>query len=500
MRAVFCRLIALALLAAPACAATVAVTGGLIRGAELKDGSAVYRAIPYAAPPLGELRWKPPAPVMAWQGVRDAVNAPHPCMQSNEEWNAAAASFGSEDCLYLSLHTPRHKKGEKLPVFVWIHGGSNRAGSGFGTADSSLYKRGIVVVGIEYRLGVFGFLASPELAAESPDHAAGNYGLMDQIAALKWVKTNIARFGGDPDNVTVGGQSAGAMDVGELLRSPLTHGLFAKAIQESGAPGTPRRNAAQQQIGSDFLVRLNLPPGPRGLGALRAMPAQTVLDRAAEIRPPANGVLWMADIPDGIVLTGDSNNLWRNGAQAHVPLLIGDITTELPADMPDGGKAMIANFFGANAGRAMDLYGFKGDTPPPDDPVLGNSATQVLTDVVFRCSTDREALWQVAAGSPAWRYLFGLRRPGVPSVQHNAELDYVFEAKPKDATLLTWPPVQQYWANFMRTGNPNGPGLPAWPQMGTQLEYLAFTPEGLKTGKNLHGAICRLMFETSAAQ
>ncbi len=500
MRAALCRLFVTALLVAPASAAAVAVTGGLIQGQELQDGSAVYRAVPYAAPPLGDLRWKPPAPVVPWRGVRNAINAPHPCMQLSEGWNAAAAAAGDEDCLYLSLHAPKHKSGARLPVFVWIHGGSNRAGSGFGTADSPIYKRGIVVVGIEYRLDVFGFLASPELAAESPDHAAGNYGLLDQIAALKWVRANISKFGGDPDNVTVGGQSAGAMDVGELMRSPLARGLFAKVIQESGPPGLARSGAAQQQIGSSFLTQLSLPSGPQGLAALRAMPAQTVLDRAAQITPPSDGVLWGAAVADGLVLTGDANNLWRNAEQVRVPLLIGDITREFPVDQPDGGKAMINNFFGANAGRALELYGFKGDTPPPDDPVLGNSATQVITDVIFRCGTNREALWQVATGAPVWRYWFGLRRPTDKIVQHNAELDYVFEAAAKGATPLTWPPVQQYWANFIRTGNPNGPGLFAWPQMGTEVNYLAFTPEGLKTGSDLRGPICRLFFEASAAR
>lgn len=159
-------LFAALLVAFGADAAEIKITGGLIRGETLADGSTVYRAIPYAAPPLGDLRWKPPAPVISWRGVRDGVNAPAPCMQLNETWNAAAAALGREDCLYLSIHTPKHKRSDKLPVLFWIHGGSNRAGSGYGIVDSPIYKRGIVVVGIEYRLGVFGFLASPELSAE----------------------------------------------------------------------------------------------------------------------------------------------------------------------------------------------------------------------------------------------------------------------------------------------------------------------------------------------
>jgi para-nitrobenzyl esterase len=490
--------VAASLFLAAAHASVVAVEGGRIRGQDLADGSAVYRAIPYAAPPVGDLRWKPPAPLVPWKGVRDAVNAPHPCMQLNETWNAAAAAFGSEDCLYLSLHVPAHKAGARLPVFVWIHGGSNRAGSGFGVTDSPIYARGLIMVGVEYRLGVFGFLGSPELTAESPHHASGNYALMDQIAALKWVKANIAKFGGDPNNVTIGGQSAGAVDVGQLLRSPLARGLFAKAIQESGAPGLARSAAMNEGIGSDLLAALKLPAGARGLAALRALPAQTVLEQAAKLKSPQfdDDSIWIATTADGWVLPGTANNLWINGEQAPVPLLIGDNTREFVVDIPDGGRALIRATFGPNADRALALYGFKGDATPPSDPILGNTATQALTDIAFRCSTNRETLWQVQAGAPVWRYQFGLPRPGSKMVEHTAELDYVFGAAPKGATRQSWPPLQQYWANFVKSGDPNGPGLAAWPQMGTQLNYLAFLPDGAKTGQDLRGDICRLMAET----
>jgi para-nitrobenzyl esterase len=252
--------------------ATVDITSGTVRGQSLPDGSAIYRAIPYAAPPLGALRWKPPQPVIPWKGVRDAVNAPRPCVQANEGWNAAESSLGSEDCLYLSIHTPKHQAGAKLPVFFWVHGGSNQAGSGYGTADSPIYKRGIVVVAIEYRLGAFGFLATPQLTAESAHRSSGNYGLLDQIAALKWVRNNVAAFGGDPDNVTIGGQSAGAMDIAQLMRSPLARGLFAKAIQESGPMPPARTLATSETIGGKLMAQLGLAPGE--LAKLRAIPAQ----------------------------------------------------------------------------------------------------------------------------------------------------------------------------------------------------------------------------------
>lgn len=494
MRTNLSRLLAIALLAVPASAATVSVTGGMIRGQDLPDGSAIYRAVPFAAPPVGNLRWKAPAPVVPWKGVRNAVNAPHPCVQPSEGWNAAAAALGDEDCLYLSLHAPKHKKGAKLPVFVWIHGGSNRAGSGYGTADSAIYKHGIVIVGIEYRLGVFGFLSSPELMAESPNHASGNYALMDQIAALQWVKANIAKFGGDPDNVTVGGQSAGAYDVGMLLRSPLARGLFAKAVQHSGAPMRARAAKVDETLGSALLAKVQLPAGAEGLAALRALPALTVMQSAETLPSPdgAMGGLW-GGAADGYVLQSGSSNLWTNGDQARVPLLIGDVTQEIPTKMPDSGKSLVGTVFGKDAPAILAAYGFKDDTPPPPDPVFGNVETQMLTDASFRCADTREALWHAEAGLPTWRYLFGVARPHLPAVAHNAELDYVFDAPPKDATFGTWPPVQRYWANFLKTGNPNGPGLPEWPAMGRAVAYIAFMPDGIKTGSNLSGEKCRVL-------
>lgn len=488
--------VAALLFAVAAQASVVSVTGGKIRGQELADGSAVFRAIPYAAPPVGDLRWKPPQPALPWKGVRDAVRAPAPCMQINEGWNASAAAFGNEDCLYLSLHAPQHKRGAKLPVLFWIHGGSNRAGSGYGITDSPIYQRGIVVVGLEYRLGVFGFLGSPELSAESPQHASGNYAVMDMIAALSWVKANIAAFGGDPDNVTIAGQSAGAVDVGELLRSPLARGLFAKAIEESGAPGLPRTQAQNEKLGSDLLASM----GSERLAALRAAPASAILTQAAKLREPTTGdfeSLWIAVSADGWVLPGSSSNIYVNGDQAHVPLIIGNNTQEFVLDGPPQlGRGLIQNLFGKNANQALALYGFHGDQAPADDPALGSVGTQAITDLAFRCSSNQVAQWGVAAGQKVWRYQFGIPQPGMDHVAHNAELSYVFGEAPPGANFGSWPPVQAYWANFMKRGDPNGPGLPHWPDMGADANYMAFAPTGLVTGTDLRGPICRLLTAT----
>ena len=491
------------LITAAAAAPEITVTGGVIRGQALPDGSQVYRAIPYAAPPVGDLRWKPPQPVVPWKGVRDAVNAPHPCMQLNEGWNAAAAAFGSEDCLYLSVHAPKHTKGAKLPVFFWIHGGSNRAGSGYGTADSPMYKRGVVMVGIEYRLGIFGWLASPELSAESPHHVSGGYALLDEIAALKWVRDNIAKFGGDPGNVTIGGQSAGGIDIGQLMRSPLARGLFAKAIQESGTMGAPRTEAQNEQIGSDLMTIMKLPADARGLAELRAAPAAKLLALSTQLRsPPPLGdydSLWVGATQDGWILPGNAYKVYAANDQAPVPLIIGNNTEEFIVPSV-AAPQIIKTVFGTDAQQAMPLYGFHDGQAPAKDPILGGAGTQAVTDFIFRCPSNQIAEWQIANGQKVWRYQFGVARPGRPMVRHNAELDYVFEAAPADASFGSWPPVQQYWANFLKTGDPNGAGLPQWPDLAKDASYMAFTPQGPEVGHDLRGPVCRLMENAQRAK
>ena len=217
--------------AAPASATDVKVDGGVVRG-ERWQGGELFRGIPFAAPPLGPLRWKPPQPVRAWTGVRESLKQPWSCLQNDDGWNHSDFVIGNEDCLTLDVRTPA--LGGKLPVVVWIHGGSNRVGGPNDIILSDVGKQ-VVIVGVRYRLGILGFLSHRELTAEQG--ASGNYGLMDQIAALRWVNRNIARFGGDPADVTIAGESAGAQDVSLLLAAPSARPLFAKAIIESGSPG-----------------------------------------------------------------------------------------------------------------------------------------------------------------------------------------------------------------------------------------------------------------------
>jgi para-nitrobenzyl esterase len=480
-----------------AMAADRLVTGGIVRGTDLPDGSHLFLGIPYAAPPVGDLRWKAPQPVPAWIGVRDATKTPPACIQHNETWNAFDAAHGQEDCLYLSIHAPRHDPSDRLPVLLWIHGGSNRAGSGAYVArDSTLYQQGVVVVALEYRLGVFGFLSSPELTAESPDHASGNYALMDQIAALRWIKDNIARFGGDPGNVTIGGQSAGAYDIALLLLSPQARGLFQKAIQESGELPPPRSIAENEKMGDDFAGLMAAPAADR-LKFLRAASAESVLamgDKLTTSQGVDPSLLWMQPQVDGFVLPKTPAQIVAEGGEARAPLIIGDNTQEVDLGLsPDTVRQRIETLFGANAAKALPLYGFTGTTAPADDPVLGNVGIQLVSDYAFHCATAKEADERLAARLPVWRYRFGVPQPGTKDVRHSAELHYVFDAVPPGASFGQWPPVQRYWADFMKSGNPDGPGLPHWPQMGAKKLYMAFTPDGPRIGADFRGAICRLL-------
>jgi para-nitrobenzyl esterase len=483
---------------AAAAAPEVRVTGGTVRGLDMPDGSTLFLSIPYAAPPVGDLRWKPAQPVVPWQGTRDATQPPSPCLQHDEGWNAADVAISKEDCLYLSIRSPQHTAQERLPVIFWIHGGSNRAGDGYGyPRDTTITQHGVVLVALEYRLGVFGFLGSPELTAESPQHASGNYALTDMIAALEWVKANIAEFGGDPANVTIAGQSAGGGDVLSLTLSPLARGLFKKAITESAALGPSRTAAENDKIGNDLLELMHLPSGKAGLEALRAAPAAAVLAAGEKLQPPRGvnpSLLWLQQIVDGWVEPLPARAVYARHEQAPVAMIIGDNTREFPGTPPDQERAMLRDQYGAQAGELLKLYGLGESGPVKDDPVLGDPGTQFVTDLLFRCPARQLAREMLQAGQKVWRYQFGLPRPGTAGpVEHSAELDYVFKAAPAGATFETWPPVQEYWANFARTGDPNGPGLPGWPEMGTTLNYIAFLPTGPVVRQDLRGKVCKIL-------
>jgi para-nitrobenzyl esterase len=491
-------LMAAAMMAMPANAADRTVTGGIVRGIDLPDGGMLFRGIPYAAPPVGDLRWRRPQPVVPWDGVRDATRSGAPCFQRSYGWNAADAAAGKEDCLTLEVHVPRHDAGEKLPVMFWIHGGANRAGSGIGYSESAIVRHGVVLVTLQYRLGIFGFLSHPALTAETPDHASGNYGVMDQIAALKWVRANIAQFGGDPDNVTVFGQSAGAQDVGLLMLSPLARGLFHKAIEQSGTAGfglPPRSLAENEKLGVDLAARMGFAADAKGLQALRAAPGDALLDAADPLVPPIEdtGFIWDQAVVDGFVIPDRPDRILSGGRQAHIPLIIGNNARELPLY---GGRAnlghAIESYFGDHAKDALAFYGLDGDFIPSDHPVLGSVETQLATDMMFRCPANEVAGRQRRIGQPVWRYQFDVAKRGSPDpVWHSSELSYVFDHMPDGVGPDEWPPVQIYWTNFAKTADPNGEGLPYWPEMGSERHYMEFTLTGPVVAKDLRGPLGR---------
>lgn len=467
---------------------TVAVTGGVIRG-EARGAGAVFRGVPFAAPPVGERRWKPPGPLKAWSGTRDATVSGAPCLQRSYGWNAKDAADSREDCLYLDVRTPSLKPGAGLPVMVWIHGGANRAGSARGTVESSLVEQGVVLVSIQYRLGAFGFLSHPGLTAEGGG-ASGNYALMDQVAALRWVRDNIARFGGDPGNVTLFGHSAGGQDVGLLMLAPQARGLFHKAIEQSGAAGfgLPPRSLARNEWLGLYLARAM---GAEDLAALRAASGEHVLDATDMLKPPIedDGFVWLQAVVDGAVIREPPAVTLAAGRQARVPLIIGTSARELPLHGgPANVRAWVGAEYGSSADRALRLYGIG-----KDDSVSEAVADEVAADTGFRCPATWVAARQVAAGQGVWRYELGVAAPGAGPVRHGSELPFVFDTPPAGTTQDQWPRLQAYWVNFARTGDPNGPGLTPWPSQGAAVEAIAFTPSGPQVTRDDRGLFCRLL-------
>ena len=462
----------------------VAVTGGMIRG-EAGGDRLSFRGIPYAAAPVGERRWRAPAPVIPWRGVRDARADAPACLQNNYGWNRTHHVFSSEDCLTLDVATPALTG--RRPVLVWIHGGSNRAGSATGTIASSIVRRGVVLVAVRYRLGIFGFLSHRGLAREQGG-ATGNYGLMDQIAALRWIQANIARFGGDPRNVTIAGDSAGAQDVGLLLAAPDARGLFHKAAMESGTPGfgLPVRPLEEAlRLGDQLDDALG---GSGGIATLRRASAASLLAADRGLHDAAltdDDYLWLRATVDGRVLPADPARLL---AQAPArPLLIGSNRFEL--DLPGGRSrrdAFVAAGFGANEAAARRFYGLDQPEPAPD-PKLGMRDQQIATDLTFRCPAGRMADLVSAAGAPVWRYEFD-HAAGGGMTRHSAEIRYIL-----DEQRLGGLHLQDYWLAFLTGGDPNRAGLPSWPRYdAVARRHVLFDARGATPDAALRTEICGL--------
>ncbi len=471
--------------------AIVTVTGGRVQGQAVGDGTWAFKAIPFAAPPVGRLRWAAPQDMVPWQGVRQTGDSAPACLQNDYGWQSDMAAKSSEDCLYLEIRTPSLDPAARLPVVVWLHGGANRAGGGMGTIYSGFAGKGVILVSVQYRLGVFGFLSHPALTAEGGG-ASGNYALMDQIKALQWVQANIAEFGGDPYNVTLIGHSAGAQDVGLLLTSPLARGLFNKAIEESGTPQfgfAPRSLAQNEALGVDLARQFSrhAPDSALALDDLRHAPAAALQAAGDKLTAPLEdqSFIWDQATVDGRVLPRAPRDAFIAGEAANVPLIIGVSARELTladisADIDQAEKAR----FGDYRGRIDTFYA--GMT----DPLYGDKVMQLSSDILLRCPAD----W-VAAHMPgkAWLYQLDVDKDG--NIHHGSELNYVMNARPAGKSDADWPPLLDEWARFAKTGAPDGPGLPAWPDYGPNKRYIEFTAHGPKTGAAWRAPICNGMLD-----
>ena len=486
---------------------------GAVEGSIAAGGIRVFKGIPYAAPPLGDLRWRPPAPLAAWSGVRRATEYGPACMQpvvhTGGVYDADLGAM-SEDCLSLNIWTPANAN--SAPVFVWIHGGALAGGA----SKEMLYDGarmaalGVIVVSINYRLGILGYLAHPGLSEESPDHVSGNYGLLDQIQALRWIHDNISAFGGDAANVTIAGESAGGLSVMYLMAAPSARGLFAKAIAQSAYMvsaqelherryGTP----SAEETGATLATALHA----GDVAALRAMDARALVDGAA-----AHGFFPFLAI-DGHVLTRQLVDTFDRGEQAHVPLLAGFNSGEIrslrfltpPVPATSGAyEAAIRQRYGDLADAFLRLY--------PSN-ALQESMWATTRDALYGWTAERLAVKQTAAGAPAYLYIFDHGYPAMDAANlhgfHASELPYMFGNI--DRTPPFWPRIPpttserqmsdamlSYWTSFARTGRPRAEGEPDWPAFGSIGAFMAFTDaphpsRGLMPGMyELHEqAMCR---------
>ena len=494
-------LLAVAIVAVPwmslAANTTVSVEQGQLQGTK-EEGLTVFRGVPFATPPVGELRWRPPQPVAKWEGLRPADKFAPQCVQSIQ------APAMSEDCLYLNVWTPAKSPSARVPVLVWIFGGGFNVGATSVPTYSGeqLARKGVVLVSISYRLGALGFLAHPGLSAESPQHVSGNYGLLDMIAALQWIKKNIAAFGGDPNKVTIFGESAGGIAVSQLCASPLAKGLFEGAMSESGGSFGPPRSAGQpgenmrsladaERSGVEFARTL----GAASVADLRKVPAEKVLGAT-------RGLAW--PIIDGWVIPTDQYTLYDSKRFNDVPVLIGYNSDEgasfsrdhTPKEYIDG----VLRRYGPYADRLLKAY------PAGEAGSVPKTARDLSRDAAFGWHTWVWARLQSSLGKSKVFYYYFDQHPDYPADSpqaghgspHGMEVEYVFKhvtggpsGKPSATDLTISDAMATYWTNFAKYGDPNGEGLPKWPAFSEQhpeLMYFAGTPhtgpvpneEGLK--------------------
>lgn len=489
----------------------VHLDAGDVRGLLLGEARdlATFKGIPYAAPPLGDLRWKPPQPLAPWQGVRDCFEFGPACPQVTLPLTAAMPEMAigaatSEDCLYLNVWTPADHQGKKLPVLYWIHGG----GFVMGAASQPLYdgealaRLGCVVVSINYRLGLLGFLAHPALSAESPDHVSGNYGLLDQIEGLRWVRRNIAAFGGDPDRVAIFGESAGGISVLALMVAPQARGLFHAAIAQSAAamdfphlrkPSSADRKSSEQ-FGQHFIANCGLGETP-DVGQMRGLDYRQLLKASSadvgagpgaplQIKPMA---LVIGPTVDGQVIPDEPGRIFAEGRENPVPMIIGSTRDEMslflvaarfPPDEASYRKMLHIGFAGF-ADKICDAY-------PGDNPVqIRASAIQLSTDLAFTSTARFFARAHAHAGQKTWRYLFSRStRKGflqLLGAHHGADVAFVFQrpfgTDPQEQSMSR--SMGQYWLNLAAAGDPKARPLPDWPAYNAKEEPIIEFANGI---------------------
>lgn len=483
----------------------VRVEQGALAGMRFGAGGGAFLGIPFAAPPVGKLRWVAPQDPAGWTGVRDATYYRPACPQLPSPWLPEMLGRKqmetSEDCLYLNVWTPRLNAHGKLAVMVWVHGGGNVEGSQeWPPLGGTLAAHGVVVVTINYRLGVLGYFAHPELSAESPDHVSGNYGLLDQMAALRWVKRNIAKFGGDPERVTVFGASSGSLDVCDLMASPLASGLFQRAIMQSGVcvDGWSPTLKEQEASGAAFATKVAGETGGeaiekrRAIDKLRTLPA----DELVRIADKTGGMDWNP-VVDGHVLDDQPLMVFQRGQQAKVPVVVGSNLDEVSifASPLVGGRSYrpktvseyrewLKRKFGDQADAVFAAY------PAAEDSDVPAAFRAMDTDWSFGYGSQLLARETEAAGQNAYLYIFTMAGQGAFAslgAFHSLESMYLSKhywtdwvSDPHDEALSE--AIVKYWTSFAANGVPSSAGLPVWPA------YRAKKPEAQELGRHI-GAV-----------